>query len=416
MTLTRCPVFVSRLAVDVIRTQFPRRSAGSTGGHPVAYFDGPRLTRSLPSLPTASRLPTPPITSEHPMGLPHQSRNGRRHCRRAGALADFPKRRRTRWLRREHDDADLPHLSGRWRASGKGRRGDRHRTGSHATSIRGALSRAIEVVRPTRADEYRDRRVEWDALERAVLTPRTKLLAIGAASKYPRHHHRRGRRRQARARRGASASSMRCTTRARAGRPSGRSAAIAGVLAVQVLRTPSRRLRATGSAGTLDVPKVETPRHPPERLETGTSRTQAIVGAARAVDSLPRSPPLRETAADGSAGRGGVARAWTEEGNTTVGGASAPFLVDGLRAAAVAGRAHQPSRWSSPAEKSTAVGALLPNAALRGERATSMHDGRPAPRVTPTMGSSVWAARLHLRRRGRARDRGDCRGGHSVAG
>ena len=144
------------------------------------------------------------------------------------------------------------------------------------------------TVRWVRCDA-RDGQLDWDDFERAV-TPRTRLVAIGAASQRARHDQRR------RARHGAGARAW---------------AALAFVDAVHYAPHALVDVRALGCdllacsaykfygphvgvlygrhdlLASLDVPKLQpAPDTAPERLETGTQNHEGIVGAGAAVEFL----------------------------------------------------------------------------------------------------------------------------------
>ena len=126
-------------------------------------------------------------------------------------------------------------------------------------------------------------------LERAI-TPRTRLLAIGAASNalgtisdVARGRQGGPRRRRARVRR---CGALRA---AHAGRRAAARAAIPGVFGVQVLRAARRRaLRSQRPARVRSTSRSSSPRPTRHRsaLETGTQNHEGIVGAARAVEFL----------------------------------------------------------------------------------------------------------------------------------
>ena len=252
--------------------------------------------------------------------------------------------------------------------------------------------------------------LDWDALERAF-SPRTKLLAIGAASNI-------------------LGTITDVAAAARLARDAG---ALCFVDAVHYAPHALVDVRAIGCdllvcspykfygphLGTvyvrrdllerLDVPKVEPAADiAPERLETGTLSHEAIVGAGAAVDFL---ASLANQAAEPPRGArpddGGAPRAWTEAGDASVGGAPCHARCDRLRATAVAAAHvhHLVCRRGCGLDGS---GAPLRRArAVRVERRLLCDDGRPAPRARRRWARQAGLRRLHVRRRGRARDRGD---------
>ena len=127
------------------------------------------------------------------------------------------------------------------------------------------------------------------ATSRHAITPRTKLLAIGAASNALGTITDVARAATLAHAVGAKSSSTRCTTRRTCSSTSRPSAATSSAA-----RRTSSTVRTSASCGasatlieSLDVPRLApAPQESPERLETGTQNHEGIVGAAAAVDFL----------------------------------------------------------------------------------------------------------------------------------
>jgi cysteine desulfurase family protein (TIGR01976 family) len=276
-------------AVDVIRDQFPALRREHRG-HPVAYFDGPGGTQ-VPAL----------VVDRMRDYLVHHNAN-------------------THWAYPTSGETDSAIAAARAAlADFLGAQPDEIAFGANMTTLTFHLSRALarewqvgDEVIVTELDHHgnvdpwravaRDRglivrsvpmntatgELEWDALQRAF-SPRTKLLAIGAASNI-------------------LGTITDVTAAARLAHDAG---ALCFVDAVHYAPHALVDVRAIGCdllvcspykfygphLGTvyvrrdllehLDVPKVEpAPDGGPERLETGTLSHEAIVGAAAAVDFL----------------------------------------------------------------------------------------------------------------------------------